>query len=300
MPVLRQFLTGFVDYAGLFPPAELDMQEAVRSYAEYRDGDDNQLLGRFVVPASRLGEFTEPGAKYLDRGEGSVPWCLSVLVDGDATFARKAMLEFTASHMENSPLGHALCDAVEVRAMDDIQITTLAKSFSSPIRIFFEVAPDERMERNLELVARNEGAAKIRMGGTTPDAFPSAKSVVKFIVACNRFRIPFKATAGLHHAICGSYPLTYKEGSGRAPMFGFLNLFLAAAFVRKGLSEQQAQQILEETNPAEFSFLESGISWRGHDLNREEIRMSRSQFFLSFGSCSFKEPLDEAQRLGLI
>ncbi|HUQ20455.1 MAG TPA: hypothetical protein VM099_12650 [Gemmatimonadaceae bacterium] len=300
MPVLRQFLTGFVDYAGLFPPAELDMPEAVRSYAEYREGDDHQLLGRFVVPASRLGEFSEAGARHLDRGDKSVPWCLSVLVDGDATFARKAMLEFTASHMQDSPLGHALCDAVEVRAMDDIQIMTLAKSFSSPIRIFFEVASDERMERNLELVARNQGAAKIRMGGTSADAFPSAASVVKFIATCNRLQIPFKATAGLHHAICGSYPLTYEANSGRGRMFGFLNLFLAAAFTRKGLSEIEAQRILEENNAAEFVFRESGVTWRGHHLTRDDLRMSRSHLFLSFGSCSFREPVDEARALGLI
>jgi len=300
MPVLRQFLTGFIDYAGLFPPAKLGMDEAVRCYAEYRAGPDREFLGRFVLPASRLEEFGNAAAKYLERGDGSVPWCLSVLVDGDASFARKAMLNFTASHMSNSPAGHALCDAVEVRALDDIQIATLTKSFTSPIRIFFEVAPDDRLERNLELVARNGGAAKIRTGGTTADAFPSAQAVIKFVAACNRLDIPFKATAGLHHAVCGSYPLTYEANSGRAQMFGFVNLFLASAFIRKGMSERDAQHVLEEANAAEFDFRESGVTWRGHDLNRDDLRMSRSQLFLSFGSCSFEEPVDEASDLGLV
>jgi hypothetical protein len=300
MPVLRQFLTGFIDYAGLFPPAHLGMDEAVRCYAEYRAGPDCEFLGRFVVPASRLEEFRDAAAKYLERGDGSVPWCLSVLVDGDAAFARKAMLEFTASHMSNSPVGHALCDAVEVRALDDIQIATLTRSFSSPIRIFFEVAPDDRMERNLELVARNGGVAKIRTGGTTPDAFPSAESVIRFIAACHRLGIPFKATAGLHHAIRGTYALTYEPDSATNKMFGFINLFLASAFIRKGMNESDAQRVLAETNATEFHFRESGVTWRGNDLNRDDLRMSRSQLFLSFGSCSFEEPVDEAYRLGLI
>lgn len=300
MPVLRQFLTGFIDYAGLFPPAKLEMDEAARCYAEYRAGPDREFLGRFVLPASRLDEFGHAAAKYLERGDGSVPWCLSVLVDGDAAFARKAMLEFTASHMSNSPAGHALCDAVEVRALDDIQIATLTRSFSSPIRTFFEVTPDDRLERNLELVARNGGAAKIRTGGTTPDAFPSAESVIKFVAACNRLGIPFKATAGLHHAVCGSYALTYEADSAHSQMFGFVNLFLASAFIRKGMGDRDAQRVLEEASVTEFDFRESRVSWRGNDLNRDDLRMSRSQLFLSFGSCSFEEPVDEASALGLI
>jgi hypothetical protein len=100
--------------------------------------------------------------------------------------------------------------------------------------------------------------------------------------------------------MCGSYPLTYETNSERGRMFGFLSLFLAAAFIRKGVSEQQAQQILEETKPAEFAFRESGVTWQGNSLSRDDLRMSRSHFFLSFGSCSFKEPVDELHELGLI
>jgi len=58
--------------------------------------------------------------------------------------------------------------------------------------------------------------------------------------------------------------------------------------------------VLEEANAAEFDFRESGVTWRGHDLNRDDLRMSRSQLFLSFGSCSFEEPVDEASDLGLV
>ena len=53
--VLRTLLAGVVDYAGLFPPAGLDMADAVANYARYRTCPDRWALGRFVVNASRLG-----------------------------------------------------------------------------------------------------------------------------------------------------------------------------------------------------------------------------------------------------
>src|SRR5688500_1293567 len=49
---LRALLDGLIDYAGLFPPATLDMQAAVARYARYRAGERAWMLGRFVVPSS--------------------------------------------------------------------------------------------------------------------------------------------------------------------------------------------------------------------------------------------------------
>ena len=53
---LRVLLDRLIDYAGLFPPAGLSMQDAVRNYARYREGDDSWALGRFVVPQERAHE----------------------------------------------------------------------------------------------------------------------------------------------------------------------------------------------------------------------------------------------------
>ena len=53
---LRALLEGLIDYAGLFPPAALSMQDAVRNYARYREGEYAWALGRFVVPADRAHE----------------------------------------------------------------------------------------------------------------------------------------------------------------------------------------------------------------------------------------------------
>ena len=53
---LRTLLAGLIDYAGLFPPASLDMAEAARNYEAYRAGPHSWALGRFIVPSARLNE----------------------------------------------------------------------------------------------------------------------------------------------------------------------------------------------------------------------------------------------------
>lgn len=300
MASLRSFLSGIIDYAGLFPPAELDMRSAVRNYAEYRVSGDRDLLGRFVLPSSRLGEFAEAARGMLERGAGSVPWCLSVLVGDDLAEARRAMLEFTSSHMSTSDAGHALCDAVEMRARDEQQMIEAVKAFPRPLHQFFEISLEPGFERMLEVVGGRRASAKLRTGGVTPDSFPSSETTVRFVAACNELGLPFKATAGLHHPLCGTYPLTYAPRAPRATMYGYINLFLASAFIRKGIAEGEAREILEDSSADAFSFRELGVSWRGNDLNRDDLRMTRSRLFLSFGSCSFREPVDEARALGLV
>jgi len=300
MPALRSFLSGIIDYAGLFPPADLDMQSAVRNYAEYRAGADHDLLGRFVLPSSRLREFAEASRGLLERGAGSVPWCLSVLIGDDLAAARKAVLEFTSSHMDSSDAGHALCDAVEMRADNEQQMIDAVKAFPRPLHQFFEISLKPGFETMLEVIGSCRASAKVRTGGVTPDAFPSSQTIVRFVAACNELGLRFKATAGLHHALCGNYPLTYATDAPQAKMYGYVNLFLASAFIRKGIAESDACAILEESSEDEFSFRESGVSWRGNELSRDDLRMTRSRLFLSFGSCSFREPVDEARELGLI
>ena len=56
-PAIDYLLAGLIDYAGLFPPASLDMRSAVGNYLDYRRGSRAGVLGRFVVSLDRLGEM---------------------------------------------------------------------------------------------------------------------------------------------------------------------------------------------------------------------------------------------------
>ena len=79
---VRVLATGLVDYAGLFPPAQLGMTEAMRNYAAYLQGPHAWILGRFVVPVARLAEFDAISGELLPSGEGSAPWRIAALAGG--------------------------------------------------------------------------------------------------------------------------------------------------------------------------------------------------------------------------
>jgi hypothetical protein len=80
-------------------------------------------------------------------------------------------------------------------------------------------------------------------------------------------------------------------------MYGFLNVFIAAALLYSGEGDETALAVLEETDPSTFRFEDDAIEWRGKRINTEQIVASRAQFAISFGSCSFREPVDELAHL---
>lgn len=139
--------------------------------------------------------------------------------------------------------------------------------------------------------------AKIRTGGVKPEAIPSPKEVAAFILACAERRLPFKATAGLHHPIRAEYALTYEPDAPRAVMHGFLNVLMAAAFAWQG--EKNIEAIIAETDASAFTF-DGGAKWRGLALTADAIKDARQNFMHSIGSCSFDEPVHELQALGLL
>jgi hypothetical protein len=117
--------------------------------------------------------------------------------------------------------------------------------------------------------------------------------------ACVGANVPFKATAGLHHAVRGVHPLTYERSSPCAMMHGYLNVFLAAAFCADGDADT-AFTVLEETDASAFRFEEEGAWWRAAFVARSHLERVRRSVATSFGSCSFMEPVGEARELQFI
>jgi hypothetical protein len=149
-------------------------------------------------------------------------------------------------------------------------------------------------------IARAGGRPKVRTCGVTADAFPAAADLVRFIRACLTAGVPFKATAGLHHPLRAEYRLTYEPGSPTGTMFGFLNMYLVVAFMADGLQDGDAERLLEERDPRAIRFDEAGVEWRGRRLAIESVADSREGGIVSFGSCSFSEPIEDLQSLGLL
>lgn len=165
---------------------------------------------------------------------------------------------------------------------------------------YIEVPIGEEPRGLLEAVKRVGARAKVRTGGVTAEAFPSVDQLARFIVRCAELDLPFKATAGLHHPLRGERQLTYASDSPSATMFGFLNVFVAAAFARAGMKEGEIAQLLEEREPAALELTSDDVRWRGHTLSLDALRRTRSSFALSFGSCSFREPVDDLHHLALL
>jgi hypothetical protein len=250
---LRTLLASLIDYAGLFPPAALPMEQALRNYDHYRRGDFAWALGRFVVPAARLGEMPRD-------------FPVSVLVTDLAAMPDR--------------------DTIEVKAASAEEVERIARAAGSRTA-YVEIA-DVAL---LDAIAANGLRAKIRTGGLTADAFPDAEAVARFVGECMRRRLPFKATAGLHHPLRCVKPLTYERDAPHGTMHGFVNLFLGAAL------PDRAAEILFDDDPRAFAFDDDGASWRGTRISNAELASMR-ECAISFGSCSFEEPIDDLKELG--
>lgn len=161
--------------------------------------------------------------------------------------------------------------------------------------VYCEVTPGDLQQ--LDAVKEAGCFAKIRTGGVMPEAIPTPSAVAAFIGACAERRLPFKATAGLHHPLRAMHPLTYEPDAPRAIMHGFLNVLLAASFSWRG--ERRIEPIVADTDRQSFAFDERA-HWRNLSLSVDEIREARRNFIHSVGTCSFEEPVHDLQALGLL
>ncbi len=298
-PSLRALLTGLIDYAGLFPPAGLAMLPAVKNYADYRQGADAWALGRFIVPSARLDEFEGAAAAHLPQEGDTTAWLISMLGGVDPGHDAELVFAFNERHAVASA-GRAVIDALEIKATDAGTITRLVRSAPDHVRVFVEIPVTEDPAPLLAAIHDAGASAKIRTGGVTEGAFPSSDDVARFIHTAAELGVPFKATAGLHHPLQGEYRLTYEPGSPIAPMFGFLNIFMAAALARQGAEAKVLRKVLEDGETTGFRFGRSGATWSDRRVETNEIAAMRAEFAVSFGSCSFTEPMDDLRSLDIL
>ncbi len=289
---LRAVLAEAIDYAGLFPPASLDMASVVANYRAYRRSADAWSLGRLVIPAARLEELAAEGAgAWRDdaaaRPGDAVPWRISALIGVDVAAAAAQVARFNARHA-----AHAVVDSVETRAGSPEEIGALAGTFGA-LEHFVELPLDRELAPLLEALRACGARAKIRTGGVVASAIPPARDVARFLRACADAGVAFKATAGLHHPVRGEYRLTYDATSAQGTMYGYLNLFLAAAQAREGASVDTLQATLELQGPAGLEVSDAEIRWDGQHASTQSLAAARAAFALAFGSCSFREPLDD-------
>ena len=262
---MRAALERLIDYAGLFPPAKLPLEEALTQYERAREGAASWVLSRFIIRAEALIDLR----KCLNGRTGIE---LSVI-------AAPAMFEVVARARHE---GWAMITAIEVPLGDYsiggcVRQSRRARLDDLPIYVEHShgrLAMDELAAGGLR--------AKLRCGGIKPSSFPSVEAIAGFIAEASAAGVPFKATAGLHH------PLRHFNRDAGVMMHGFLNVLAAAAHAphvdRARLEAILAAERLEEL-----------------DLSDEaEIRRARRERFVSYGSCSFEEPVEDLRALRLL
>ena len=297
----RLLLEGLIDYAGLYPPASLAMPAAVRNYAHYRAGGTGWMLGRFVCPAAALGEFSRLAEPLLPRDAGAIPWRLTAVSSGDFDADVAAIAAFNERHRVCFEECGALVDAYEARVPNAAVFAALDAALPRDLVTYVEM-PLTEVPTLLPALVGTGRRAKLRAGGVTPDAFPTAAAVVDFLAACLAYGVTAKATAGLHHPLCGAYRLTYADDAPTGRMYGYLNVFLAAALLTQGGTTTDATQLLQESDPTTLTADEFGIQWQHASsatlLDRALLQRVREQVLVSFGSCSFTEPVNEIRAMG--
>jgi hypothetical protein len=294
MTAARALLAGLVDYAGLFPPAALSMDEAVVEHARWRRSPEAWMLGRFVLPATRLVEFGGAADAHLPEPGAGGPWRLSALLGVDV---RDSAL-VTAFNAANA--GRAVVDAVELKAGSAEEAEVALEVLPPGLAAFVEVPFGRDLGGVLATLGRHRTRAKVRTGGVVPEAIPHPADLASFIAACATARVAWKATAGLHHPVRGERALTYDPGGPRAAMHGFLNVFAAAAFARAGVSLADLEAVLRDEEASAFRLDEDGLVWRHLRVSVDAVLAARRGFATSFGSCSFAEPVAELRALGVL
>ncbi|MFJ5760469.1 hypothetical protein ACIQAA_15335 [Neobacillus sp. NPDC093182] len=293
---VSHFMTELIDYAGIFPPAALPLQEAVLNYHSYIHQEDSWMLGPFVIPASRLWEL-EP---FRDLFNEHYPLRLSIILSKSEELQTDldAVKLFSETYQTAGRI-----EGIEVPPSFQMNSGIYEKldKLLAGYRIYCEIAGTmEQLQSSLDRIKMLiQGSSrpigiKFRMGGIIANSFPSTKTAAYVIYECKKLGLSLKFTAGLHH------PIRQYRQEIETFMHGFVNVFTASIMAYgHSITEEKIEAILLDDNPEHFTFTTNELSWRNLAVTSKEINTARTIFALSYGSCSFDEPREELGELAL-
>ncbi|MDP7029783.1 MAG: hypothetical protein QF733_06145 [Phycisphaerales bacterium] len=292
---LSVLLDGLIDYAGLFPPAKLDMPDMVATYRRVMLDPRGWMVGRVIVPVARLAEFEQAAADLLPDEEEAEPWCLSALTRpcGDDGFAEDldTIEAFNQRHAEPAA-GRAVVDVIEAAGDCAEAIDRALDLMPDTLFPFIEIPLAGDPRGLLAVLAGSEAAAKIRTGGVRPELYPGSGEVARFLVAAAAAGVPFKATAGLHHPFPNDHPVV------PARQHGFIGVYTAAAAAHAAEADAETvRRIIEIDDPSAFAFDDASLTVSDLHLTRDDLEEARLGFAISYGSCSIDEPWEDLEAI---
>jgi len=269
-------LQGLLDDAAVFPPGNASLSAAVAAHRVHRTSWYRDLVGPLVLPATDLA-----GLAPLLRDDDALAVSIT-LPDGPdgiaGVLAQVADLPVDLTAVE-------VAVPAELTA-EDLRTRLDRHSAGAGVDVIVEIPRSAERDRVLAAVA-GRFRVKLRTGGVRADLYPDEAELAGTIRAVTAAGCPFKATAGLHHAIRNTDPNTGFE------QHGFLNLVLAAAVAAE-------PRVAEEATVAALAERDGAVvAARIRNLGPERLRAARARL-TSFGTCSITEPVDELVALGLL
>jgi hypothetical protein len=275
MPAPRALFAGLIDDAAVFPPGNAPMAVGLRQHGEHRTAPYADLVGPFLCPVSRVDEMVSA----LDDGQ-QVDVSLVVDQTGDATHHA---LRLTTTHPQLALV--AVEAAHSALGADAAGIGENLRRL--PTTVGFLEVPRAGFADSLDLVAKGGWqAAKYRTGGAAADAVPAVDELAAFLVACADRTLPFKLTAGLHHAV------RHTDDATGFANHGVLNVLVAthAALADRGADVVAAALDEQAAGP----LVASVRSWSSSAVR--DVR----RLFRSFGCCGVTDPIDDLADLDLL
>ncbi|MEU0133966.1 hypothetical protein ABZ172_08025 [Streptomyces sp. NPDC006296] len=273
-----ELFAAFCDDASVFPPGEMPLAEAVPAHLRHVTAAHAPLVGPLVVPQARLAELAQLTAGHAP---GSVELAVTVPSPEEAAKALASAGALRAVRLR----------FLEVAVPDGVPAAEIVPRLSTAVphtddhtgvTVFVEVPRDGRRAGLIASLADSPYLAKFRTGGVRAALHPDETELAGAVHLAVRAGLPFKATAGLHHAVRNTDPRTLFEQQGH------LNLLAATGAALDGAEEGDIAAVLAERDPAAVAALVRALS--------PDVRKT----FRSFGTCSLAEPVGELAALGLL
>ncbi|NJP35673.1 hypothetical protein [Micromonospora thermarum] len=277
---LPRLLAGLVDDAAVFPPGSAPLPEAVTAHRRHRTSWYADLVGPLLVPASAVtGRELHP---LVDPAEGLVVGLIGDTgLDGLSAALAALPAGVTARQVEvavakrgEDPLP-GLAELLKLADRSDVTAVYAEMPLTFGLMGALDALVDAR-------AAGAPVAAKFRTGGLAAELFPTPAELAAVICACRDRELPFKLTAGLHHAV------RHLEPETGFTHHGFANVLAATLAAAGGADVGRVAELLTATDPRPLlQPIEAGLD-------------AARPLWVGYGSCSILEPLTDLIRLGLV
>ncbi len=274
--------TELVDDAGLFPPEALTMAAASTRHRRDKAAGHPVLTHRFLCMSEEL-----PALLAAVGPEDRFRLGLITPLDTEAVYRALARIA-DDPRIELALVEGPLPDGPDPVAAARRAVSVLgALPEGVPGHVEVPLTGDQpSVPAVFRVLAEGGRAAKVRCGGLRPELFPSCERLGAFVHACVTGGVPFKATAGLHHAV-----RHHDERTGFTH-HGFLNLLLAVCRLVDGGTEDATVAALSSTDT-------TALVAEARQVSPATASTARN-LFVSYGSCSTSEPIEDLRALGLL